>query len=89
MRAASQEARILPAVRVVSTPVPQRRLYGDLAEQCRAVFDDVLAEPVPDRLLALAVLSDRTQTCETGRAAGADRDLRAQAEAANPSHRWR
>ena len=74
MRATSQEARVLPAVRVVSTPVPQRRLYGDLAEQCRAMFDDVLAEPVPEGLLALAVRSDRTPACEPGRTAGADRD---------------
>lgn len=79
MRATSQEARVLPAVRVVSTPVPQRRLYGDLAEQCRAMFDDVLAEPVPEGLLALAVLTDPTPAGETERVADADRDGRARA----------
>ena len=43
----------LAAVRVVSTPVPPRRLFGELSLQLRALYDDLLAAPVPGHLLAL------------------------------------
>ncbi len=41
-------------IRVVSTPVPPGRLFRDLAARLRALYDGVLSEPVPDRLLAVA-----------------------------------
>ena len=52
MRARSEESRALPAVRVVATPVPARRLYGACVSQMRALFDDVLSEPLPPHLVA-------------------------------------
>ena len=53
MQQGSHEPSGLAAVRVISTPVPPRRLFGALGVQLRAVYDDLLAEPVPGRLLAL------------------------------------
>jgi hypothetical protein len=74
MRERSHEARAIPAVRVVSTPVPKRRLYGDIAEQCRALFDDALGEPVPEHLLVLATLSERRFAAKQRRAEVAGED---------------
>ena len=50
------------AIRVVSTPVPMGRLYRDLTAQLRAMYDDLLNEPLPERLVGWAAL------CETGTA---------------------
>jgi hypothetical protein len=43
----------LPAIRVVSTPIPARRRYGDLTLQLRALYDELLGDPVPGALGAL------------------------------------
>ena len=48
------------AIRVVSIPVPTVRLYRDLTDQLRAMYDDLLSEPLPERLIAQAGL------CEDG-----------------------
>jgi hypothetical protein len=50
------------AIRVVSTPVPTGRLFRDLTVQLRAMYDDLLNEPLPERLIAWAGL------CENGAA---------------------
>jgi hypothetical protein len=51
-------AGIPSAIRVVSTPVPAGRLYRDLTVQLRAMYDDLLSEPLPERLMATAGLCD-------------------------------
>ena len=57
MRQESQGFSTLPAIRVISTPIPSARLSRDLAAQLRAMYEDLLREPVPERLLAAAGLS--------------------------------
>ena len=53
MQHGSPAPSFVPVIRVVSTPVPPGRLSRDLAVQLRAMYDDLLSEPVPDRLLAM------------------------------------
>jgi hypothetical protein len=44
------------AIRVISVPVPTGRLYRDLTVQLRAMYDDLLSEPLPAQLIARAGL---------------------------------
>ena len=44
------------AIRVLSVPVPTRRLYRDLTVQLRAMYDDLLSAPLPEELMARAGL---------------------------------
>jgi hypothetical protein len=53
MRQDVQGPSPLPPIRVVSTPIPPRRLYSDLTLQLRALYDDLLSDPVPGSLVAL------------------------------------
>jgi hypothetical protein len=71
MRQESQGSSGPPVIRVVSTPVPPRRLYGDLTAQLRALYDDLLSEPVPGRLVALVARSDDTVPSEEEMSHGA------------------
>ena len=57
MRQETQGLSTLPVIRVISTPIPSARLSRDLAAQLRAMYEDLLREPVPERLLATAGLS--------------------------------
>ncbi len=41
-------------IRIVSTPLPPGRLTRDLGVRLRALYDGILNEPLPDRLLAVA-----------------------------------
>jgi hypothetical protein len=66
MRQGNQGPSSLSAIRVISTPIPPRRLYDDLAVQLRAMLDDVLSEPVPGELLALVSTSKQAVPSEEG-----------------------
>jgi hypothetical protein len=61
----------LPAIRVVSTPIPPRRLYGDLTLQLGALYDDLLSDPVPGALGALAARFDEATPSEEEMSDGA------------------
>jgi hypothetical protein len=52
MQRGTHEPSDFAAIRIVATPVPPRRLYAELTLQLRAMYDDLLTEPVPGHLLA-------------------------------------
>ena len=54
MRRESHVASSPAAIRVVSTPLPPGRLTRDLGVRLRALYDGLLNEPLPERLLAVA-----------------------------------
>ncbi len=60
MQRGTHEPSGFAAVRIVATPVPPRRLYAQLTLQLRAMYDDLLTEPVPGHLLALLTPPDVT-----------------------------
>ena len=71
MRQGNQGPSSLSAIRVISTPIPPRRLYGDLTEQLRAMYDHLLSEPVPGELLALMSKSEEAVPSEEEMSDGA------------------
>lgn len=62
MRQETQGFSTLPVIRVISTPIPSARLSRDLGAQLRAMYEDLLREPVPERLLVAAGLAEAGAT---------------------------
>ena len=58
MRQETHAPPSIPVIRVISTPIPSARLTRDLAVQLRAMYDDLLREPLPDRFRAMIGFAD-------------------------------